>query len=367
MSVKPIRAKRLSVAPLRLRKVFQHPIVLFKSSTIDFDGDNEFGPSDLRACLKSCFFENLSLGDGHCFFRVLHRFLTKAKLYTEEEMMHFKRVRSRLVGPSDIFPEIAYLRRLAQKYCTKIDIQKYGRKQPPSEDAMDYASDSQAHGLLMAKQLSGTDARGYADSPDYEACAVVLDIVICILQTDGKWQVFPDNCLENGFGNRPIMFAYNQGRVHFNALEPNMEKFKKRRQTIEAIGKRMDITQPQACRICAYFFHKRNSIELIQNNIIFLKMYFGCDMDVAIEMLHIRVPLRKNIKTTIDTERKLMIAFENDTFKKLLTYGNIETRAGFKTAQDLLKYLQEKTRYLSQRDDRDFTIDEVVNIYLNGD
>lgn len=52
---------------------------------------------------------------------------------------------------------------------------------------------------------------------------------------------------------------------------------------------------------------------------------------------------------------------------KLLTYGNIETLAGFKTASELVKYLIEKTEYLSQRDGRSFTIQEIANIYLNGD
>jgi len=340
---------------------------MFQSSTIDFDGDGEFGPDDLRACLKGHFYEFRSLGDGHCFFRVLHRFLTKAKLYNIEEIQHFKRVRSRLIGNGDIFPEIAYLRRLSQKYCSKIPIQKYGRKQSVSEDAMNYAADSQACGLLMAKQLSGTGADGYADSPDYEACATVLKIVICILQTDGKWQVFPDDCLENGFVDRPIMFAYNQGNVHFNALEPNMEKFKARKDTIETIKSQMNITKTQSCRICAYFFHKRNRIEHIRNDIFYLKTYFNCNMDIAIELLHIRVPLQNNIQTTIALERKLMIAFSSETFKKLLTYGNVETRAGFKTAPKLLRYLQEKTTYLTQRDGRDFTIDQIVKIYLNGD
>jgi hypothetical protein len=340
---------------------------MFGATSIDFDGDGQFGPSDLRACLKTHFREILSLGDGHCFFRVLHRFLKKAKLYTTEELEHFSRVRSRLLGDGGIFPEIAYLRRLSQKFCNKIHIRKYGREQPPSDDAQDYAAPSQEHGLAMARQLKGTGARGYADSPDYEASAIVLQIVICILQSDGKWQVFPDDCLESGFGEKPIMFAYNQGSVHFNALEPNMEKLNIRKRLIDAIAKNMSITSKQSCTLTTYFFNKKNNIERVQKDLEYLKMYFGCNLDVAMEMLHIRLPLRYEINKTIELERKLMIVFSNETFIKLMTYGNVETRAGFKTAPDLMNYLKEKTTYLKNRDRRDFSIDEIVQIYLNGD
>ena len=84
-------------------------------------------------------------------------------------------------------------------------------------------------------------------------------------------------------------------------------------------------------------------------------------------MLYIRIPITGSINTAIEKERLIMMPFSQDMFVKLLTYGNIETRAGFKTAKDLMKYLSEKTAYLSNSDQRSFTIDEIADIYLKGD
>ena len=131
----------------------------------------------------------------------MNRYLKTAGLYTQEELRHFEKIRSRLEGNVGAFPEITYLRRLSQKFCLKIPIDKYGRKQPAVDEPQEYASQSQAYGLAQARLCQGTSASGYADSPDYEACATILNIIICILQVDGKWQVFPDDCIESGFGS----------------------------------------------------------------------------------------------------------------------------------------------------------------------
>lgn len=365
-----VRPKRLRVSRLKTVQVFPRPSVVFTATCFDMDGDGIFGQEDLRALSKRHFAESWSLGDGHCFFRTLDRFMKHAKLYTGEEVAHFKRTRERLLEEPDVFPEICYLRRITQKFCQKVPIRKYGREQEPSEDAMDYAAESQAHGLLAARQLSGTGARGYADSPDYAAAAVVLGIAICILQTDGKWQVFPDDCLEEGFGDRPIMFAYNQGDIHFNGLDPNLYKWQKRAEQIVSIGENMMLTKPskeQSCRIASYFFNGRSCSAQIDKDLHYIKRIFGCSLDCAIEMLYIRIPITGSIHQTIEKERLIMMPFSQDMFVKLLTYGNIETRAGFKTAKDLMKYLSEKTAYLSNRDQRSFTIDEIADIYLKGD
>ena len=348
MSVKSLEARPVRVSTIAMRKVFQAPTLQFQTKSIDFDGDGSFGPCDLRACVKRHFSEIWSLGDGHCFFRVLHRFLKKSRLYTQEENEHFQRVRSRLIGNGGIFPEIAYLRRVAQKFCKKIPIDKYGRKQAASDDAMDYAAESQEYGLLKARNLERTGGRGYADSPDYEACAVVFSIIICILQTDGKWQVFPDDCLESGFANKSIMFAYNKGAIHFNALEPDMDRLKQRKLLIESISVQMIVTKQQACRIASYFFSSPASISRISSDIHFLERLFICSIDAAIEMLHIRIPIQISLQETIYDERQLLSRFDDNMFIKLLTYGNLETLAGFKTASELVKYLIEKIEYLSQ-------------------
>jgi len=344
--------------------------VTFNARCFDLDGDGIFGHQDLQALSKRHFTEHWSEGDGHCFFRVLDRFLKKARLYTEEEVRHFLKIRERLSEETDVFPEIYYLRRVAQKFCQKTPIYKYGREQEPSEDATSHAAESQAHGLLCARKLMGTGARGYADSPDYAACSTVLGIAICILQTDGKWQIFPDDCLEEGFGERPIMFAYNSGDIHFNGLYPNLYNWHKRAEQIKMIGEKMKIckpTQEQCCRIASYFFNGRSSACQIDKDLHFLRNKFICSLDCAIEMLYIRIPITGTIIETIENERGLMIAFSMDMFVKLLTYGNVETRAGFKTTHDLMKYLAEKNTYLSQRDGKTFTIDEIAEIYLNGD
>jgi len=367
MSVKSLQARPVRVSTITTRKVFQTPLLQFHTKSIDFDGDGSFGPSDLRACVKRHFSEIRSLGDGHCFFRVLHRFLKKSRLYTQLENGHFQRVRDRLIGNGGIFPEIAYLRRVAQKFCQKIPIVAYGRNQPASDDAMDYAAESQQYGLSKARNLEMSDGRGYADSPDYEACAVVFNIIICILQSDGKWQVFPDDCLESGFGQHAIMFAYNKGAIHFNALEPNMDRLQQRKLLIESISVQMTVTKQQACRIASYFFSEKTSISRLGDDIHLLQRLFGCCTDTAIEMLHIRIPIQTSLQETIYDERQLLNRFSDKIFIKLLTYGNIETLAGFKTASELVKYLIEKTEYLSQRDGRSFTIQEIANIYLNGD
>ena len=365
-----VRPKRLRVSRIKTSRVFPAPSVTFNAQCFDFDGDGVFSQEDLQALSKRHFSEHWSLGDGHCFFRVLDRFLKKARLYTELEVEHFAKVRERLIDDSDVFPEICYLRRVSQKFCQKIPIHKYGRHQEPSEDAMSYAEESQAHGLLCARKMTGTGARGYADSPDYAACAVVLGIAICILQTDGKWQIFPDDCLEEGFGERPIMFAYNSGDIHFNGLDPNLYKWQKRAEQIKMIGKQMAIckpTQEQCCRIASYFFNGRSSAFQIDKDVNFLRKKFMCSTDCAIEMLYIRIPISGSLVETIDRERGIMIAFSMEMFIKLLTYGNVETRAGFKTAPDLMKYLDEKTTYLTNRDKKRFSIDEIAQIYLNGD
>ena len=163
------------------------------------------------------------------------------------------------------------------------------------------------------------------------------------------------------------MFAFNQGAIHFNALEPDMAKMKQRQMLIETIGHRLHITKQQACRITAYFFTGPTSISQVSNDISFLKKHFQCSTDAAIEMLHIRIPLRFTLSETIRAERLLMGTFSNEMVIKLLTYGNTKTLAGFKTGLELMKYLSEKTMYLSQRDSRTFTIQEIANIYLNGD
>lgn len=342
----------------------------FNGCSFDFDGDNEFGMSDLEALSKRHFNEIRSLGDGHCFFRVLDRFMDTEKLYTQQELAHFKQTRELLSDQNvDRFPELCYLRRLCQKFCMKINIQKYGREQEPHEDAMEYASDSQAYGLLCARNLRGTSARGYADTPDYAACAIVLGIALCILQTNGKWQVFPDECTEKGFGTRPIMFAYNQGDIHFNSLEPNIYKMKQRKLQINNIARQMASkpTPKQACRIASYFFNGRVSMEQLDKDLQFLQKRFECSLDVAMEILYHRIPMTENIQHTIVRERRNMLAFSEETFVKLLTYGNVKTKAGFNTATDIISYLRDKMHYIRQRDNRTLGIDELAQMYLNGD
>lgn len=363
--LKPVR--------LKARYLFRQSDKTFNVNSFDFDGDNKFGVSDLQALSKRHFNEWNSLGDGHCFFRVLDRFMAVENLYTEQELRHFKKVRDLLIGQDiqdiDRFPEICYLRRLCQKFCQKQHILKYGREQEPSEDAMDFAADSQAFGLLCARNLSGTSGRGYADTPDYAAAAIVLGIVICILQTNGKWQVFPDLCSEEGFGNRPIMFAYNQADIHFNSLDPNIYKMKQRKLQINNIAREMtnNISLPQACRIAAYFFNGKTSIRQLDNDLHFIQKRFNCSVDVAIEMLYTRIPMDDHIEQTINRERRTMIAFTDDLFIKLLTYGNIKTKAGFNTASEIISCLRDKMHYIQQRDNKRLNIDQLAEMYLNGD
>ena len=372
MSVRRLVPKHLRLKKLRTKRVFPAPQVIFNSNSIDFDGDFKFGAADLRALSKRHFTERISLGDGHCFFRCVHRFLRMAKLYTAQELEHFKRVRDRLDGTAGSFPEICYLRRVSQKFCSKIHIKKYGRDQPPSEDAMDYAAESQAYGLQQARLLEGTGGRGYADSPDYEACATVFNIVLCILQIDGKWQVFPDDCLENGFGDLPIMFAYNSGAIHFNSLFPNMEEVVKRKTEIEGIARRMAICKPtphQACHIATYFFGRWSNPMTLDKDCSYIMNIFKVDLDTAIEMIYVRrMDLRYNtVQKCIADERQMMTAFSKEMFMKLLTYGDLKTNAGFKSASDLMLYLAEKNLYLNRRDSTQYTIDQVAKMYLNGD
>lgn len=372
MSVRRLVPRQLQVKKLRTKRVFPTPQIMFNSDSIDFDGDLKFGGADLRALSKRHFTERVSLGDGHCFFRCVHRFLRMAKLYTPQELDHFKRVRERLDGNPGSFPEICYLRRASQKFCSKIHIKKYGRDQPPSEDAMDYAATSQAYGLQQARLLEGTGGRGYADSPDYEACAIVFKIVLCILQIDGKWQVFPDDCLENGFGDLPIMFAYNSGAIHFNSLFPNIPELLKRKKEIENIGCRMTLCKPtpsQACHIATYFFGKLTNPMTIDKDCSYIMNIFKVNLDTAIEMIYVRrMDLRYNtVQKCIADERQMMISFSKEMFVKLLTYGDLKTKAGFKTAGDLMLYLDEKNQYLTQRDKKQYTLDQVAEMYLNGD
>jgi len=362
--------RRRFASPLSPFKIFPAPPVAFSASCIDLDGDGVFSAQDLYALNKQHFIEHTSLGDGHCFFRVLHRFMNRTKQYTSEELMSFKSVRESLHSDSGIFPEIAYLRRLAQKFCSQIHINKYGRVQEHTSINLSYAAESQAYGLLCARRLSGTCQDGYADSPDYEACATVLGITICILQTDKCWQVFPDNTIVDGFGNNPVMFAYNKSGNHFNALEPNMCKIQERQKQIEQLSTRSylsALTLEQSCRIVTYFFKAGASIHQLDKEIVYIKRRFRCSTDIAIEMIHVRRPTQGTIIQTINSERKLMSLFSDEMFVKLLTYGNVKTKAGFKSATSLLKYLAEKKRYLTERDGRRLTIQQVAVIYLNGD
>ena len=363
------------IRPVRLkaRYLFPKPDKTVDVNAFDFDGDGKFGVSDLHVLSKRHFNEWNSLGDGHCFFRVLDRFMAVENLYTVQELGHFKKVRDLLIGNDiqniDRFPEICYLRRLCQKFCQKKHIRKYGREQEPSEDAMDFAADSQAFGLSCARNLSGTGARGYADTPDYAAAAAVLGIVICILQSNGKWQVFPDICSEEGFGNRPIMFAYNQADIHFNSLDPNIYKMKQRKLQINNIVKQMSnkISLPQACRIAAYFFNGKASIRQVDKDLHFIQKRFDCSLNVAIEMLYRRIPITDHIENTIKRERITLFAFTDEMFIKLLTYGNIKTKAGFNTASQIVICLRDKMHYIQRRDKKKLNIEQLAEMYLNGD
>jgi hypothetical protein len=339
---------------------------MFDTRSIDFDGDGEFGGADLRVLSKRHFTEYTSLGDGHCFFRCLNRFMKLTKLYTPDELAHFERVKSRIEGITGAFPQITYLRRIDQKFCMKKHIKKYGRDQPPSEDAMDYAAESQEIGLLHARKLEGCGGRGYADSPDYEACATILQIVICILQLDGKWQVFPYDCLENGFGTCPIMFAYNSGAIHFNSLLPNMKAMFRRKCEIDTIASKMILCKPtakQVCRIVQYFFYRPRNPQTIDKDCFYIMNVFMTGLDTAIEMILVRKKdlMYNTVQKCISDERKIMIAFSKEMFIKLLTY------AGFKTGGDLMIYLAEKNHYLNRRDSTTYTLDQVAEMYLKGD
>jgi len=340
------------------------PQIMFNAYSIDFDGDDKFGGPDLRTLSKKQFTEYPTMGDGHCFFRVLHRFMKHTKLYTLEEQARFRRLRSTLNCDVGLFPEITYLRRIAQKFCLKIHIKKYGRDQPPSDDAMSYAASSQAIGLECARKMEWVDSRGYADSPDYEACATTLHIVICILQVNGKWQIFPDNCLQEGFGKKPIMFAYNSGAIHFNSLVPNMKAFVQQKNDIVSIASKMILCKPTARQVChmVTFFNAADATTLDQDCFFVMNM-FKTNLDKAIEMVRVRRldPMFITLPKYIENEKKLMETFPDKTINKLLTYE------AFKTAKTLLVYLTEKRAYLNRRDNKIYTIDEVVQLYLNGD
>jgi len=337
---------------------------MFTANSIDFDGDGQFSGTDLRTLSNKHFTEQSTLGDGHCFFRVLDRFMKYGNLYTPEEQACFKKMRDNINRDIGIFPEITYLRRIARKFCLKIHIKKYGRDQPPSEDATDYAAASQAIGLKAARNLQGVDSRGYADSPDYEACATTLQIVICILQVNGKWQIFPDKCLQQGFGTTPIMFAYNSGGIHFNSLVPNMKAMALRKHEIDTIRLRMNQCKPtarQVCHMVTYF--KNKTLPSLDQDCFYIMNVFKTDLDTAIEMVRVRRsdPDYSSLEAYIEHETELMTMFSDHTAIKLLTH------TGFKTAKTLLIYLTEKIAYLKQRDHKTYTIHEVAQLYLNGD
>lgn len=372
MSFNTIVTKPVTVKKLKICKLIRAPPVQFNSLSIDFDGDGVFGADDLKVLSKRHFYEKWSVGDGHCFFRVLHRFMKMYRLYTNEEVTYFKKTKAKLKGNVENFPEICYLRRLAQKFCLKIPIHKYGRDCPASDDAMDYAAESQEYGLAQARMFLGTSAMGYADSPDYEACANVLKIIICILQMDGKWQVFPDESSEKGFGNWPIMFAYNSGAIHFNSLLPKMDEIILRKEELEELKIGMTKckpTQKQACHILSYFPKAHFDPKMIDDHCDYIMKYFSTELDTAVEMLYVRRRdlIENEIDECIEKEKKLMLAFSHDMFIKLMTYGSLKTKAGFKTAHDLMLYLGEKNLYLTRRDHKQYTFDQVAQIYLNGD
>lgn len=364
MSMRRLTTRHVKTTSIKTSKVFPTPQIMFNAHSIDFDGDTKFGSLDLRTLSKKQFTEYSTMGDGHCFFRVLHRFMKHAKLYTSEEQARFKRVRDNLNCDVGIFPEITYLRRIAQKFCLKIDIKKYGRYQSPSEDAMSYAVLSQAIGLECARRMERVGPKGYADSPDYEACATTLQIIICILQVNGKWQIFPYNCLQEGFGEKPIMFAYNSGAIHFNSLVPNMRAFVQRKYYIESIASKMILCKPTTRQVC-HMVTCFNTIFVpaLDRDCFFVMNMFKTTLDTAIEMVRVRRldPEYITLEKYIETEKKLMAALPEEMIIKLLTYE------GFKTAKDLMFYLTEKRTYLNQRDNKIYTKDEVVQLYLNGD
>jgi len=357
-------ARHVKTTKIRTSKVFPTPQIMFNTYSIDFDGDDNFGVPDLRTLSKKQFTEYPTMGDGHCFFRVLHRFMNHAKLYTTEEQARFKSIRANLNCDVGIFPEITYLRRISQKFCLKIHIQKYGRDQPPSDNTLTYAASSQAIGLECARKMTWVGSRGYADSPDYEACATILQIVICILQVNGKWQIFPDDCLQEGFGKKPIMFAYNSGAIHFNSLVPNIKAFVQHKHDIETIASKMILCKPTTRQVCHMVtcFNTVNAPALDQDCFFVMDM-FKTNLDTAIEMVRVRRldPMFVTLPKYIENEKKLMETFPDETIVKLLTYE------AFKTAKTLLVYLTEKRTYLNRRDNKIYTINEVVQLYLNGD
>ena len=359
LRAKTLRAQRVMSTKIKTSQIFPTKNTMFTANSIDFDGDGHFSGSDLGTLSNKYFFELYTIGDGHCFFRVLDRFMKRARLYTVEELRAFEKMRVKVHCGLEIFPEITYLRRIAQKFCMKIPIQKYGRNQPPSEDAMNYAALAQAFGLEKARNLQGVGSSGYADSPDYEACAVVFKIVICILQINGKWQIFPDECLQKGFGTKPIMFAYNSGGIHFNSLLPKMGAFQRRKTDIESFQEQMKRCNPTARQVCLILTYFDSRATVVDKACSYMMREFETDLDTAIEMVRVRSPV--DIQKCIERERKLMHEFSDKQFSALLTYK------GYKTAQSLLNYLNEKISYFQLRHQKMYTLDQVANKYLNGD
>ena len=151
-----------------------------------------------------------------------------------------------------------------------------------------------------------------------------------------------------------------------------MDEIMKRQEELQELKKGMIKCKPsqkQACHILAYFPKAHYDPKMIDEHCDYIMKYFSTRLDTAVEMLYVRRNdlIEHEIDECIQNEKKLMLAFTHDMFIKLLTYGSLKTNAGFKTAKDLMLYLAEKNVYLTKRDHKEYTFDQVAQIYLNGD